>query len=178
MPDRHILLIGSIASFIPIPVLIQYCVSKHGVLGLFRSLRATSSVQDIRVNLICPYYIDTPLVDVSGRMLLAGAPTGKIEDVVDAGTRFMADTRIVGRALAVGPKIHVDKEGNPLLKGEGKEVAVYEVYAHDFEEVDAFTLRFISVVNNMEVIKGWVGWAGDIVGAFTYPLRTWWRGGV
>jgi len=122
--------------------------------------------------------MDTPLVNVSGRLLLAGAPTGKAEDVVDAGTRLMADTRIVGRALAVGPKLHVDEEGNPQLRDEGDKAAVYEVYAHDFEEVDAFSSRFTRMVNNIEVAKGWVGWAGDIVGAFTYPLRTWWRGGV
>ena len=177
-PDRHLLLIGSIASFLPIPVLTQYCVSKHGVLGLFRSLRATSSAQNIRVNLLCPYFINTPIINGFGRVLLAGAPVGKVDDVVDAATRFMADTRIVGRALAIGPKIQVDEEGNLLLKGEGEEAAVHEVYAHDFEEVDAFTARFIRVVNNLEAAKGWVGWAGDMVGAFTYPLQGWWRRGA
>ncbi len=36
-PDRHLLLIGSVASLAPIPGQIQYAISKHGVLGLFVS---------------------------------------------------------------------------------------------------------------------------------------------
>lgn len=34
-PDRHILLIGSVASLLPIPILVEYSSSKHAVLGLF-----------------------------------------------------------------------------------------------------------------------------------------------
>ena len=126
--------------------------------------------------MICPYYIDTPLIPVAGRLLLAGGALGKTEDVVDAGTRLMADTRIVGRALAVGPKVRHDENMVLLPPGEGGELAVWELYAHDFEKVDAFTSRFVRLVNNVEIIRGWVGWATDVVGAFTYPLRNWWRG--
>lgn len=170
--DRHLLLIGSIASLAPIPGQIQYAISKHGVLGLFRSYRATSFVQGIRVNMICPYFIDTPLIPVGGRLLLAGAAVGKPEDVVDAGTRLMADTRIVGRALAVGPKVKVDEHGNLLQNdSDGKEIAVWEVCAHDFEEADAFTSRFVRMVNSVERARGWTGWLTDIVRALLYPLR-------
>lgn len=35
--DRHLLLIGSVASLLPIPLLVQYGASKHAVLGLFVS---------------------------------------------------------------------------------------------------------------------------------------------
>lgn len=64
--DRHILLIGSVASLCPLPHEIQYTTSKHAVLGLFvkllsivtlskltelqRSLRSTSFKQGVRVN--------------------------------------------------------------------------------------------------------------------------------
>lgn len=49
-PDRHLLLIGSIASIIPFAGHVQYSIAKHGVLGLFRSLRATSFQHGVRVN--------------------------------------------------------------------------------------------------------------------------------
>jgi NAD(P)-dependent dehydrogenase (short-subunit alcohol dehydrogenase family) len=49
-PDRHLLLIGSVASLVPFAGHIQYSIAKHGVLGLFRSLRATSWKDGIRVN--------------------------------------------------------------------------------------------------------------------------------
>lgn len=134
--DRHLLLIGSIASLMPIPTQIQYCVSKHGVLGMFRSLRSTSFLHGTRVNMLLPYFIDTPIVPTTGRLLLAGGASGKPEDVIDAGTRLMADTRINGRALAIGPKVTV-KDGFELVpKGskDGEETAIWEPYADDFEK--------------------------------------------
>ena len=57
--DRHLLLLGSVASLGPVAIQPQYCTAKHAVLGLFRSLRATSSLQGVRINLLCPYFIDT-----------------------------------------------------------------------------------------------------------------------
>ena len=53
----------------------------------------------IRVNMLCPYFIDTPIVPATVRVLLAGGAMGKPEDVVEAATRLTADTRIVGRSL-------------------------------------------------------------------------------
>jgi hypothetical protein len=87
--------------------------------------------------MLCPYFIDTPLLRTGGRLLLAGGAMGKPEDVVDAATRLMADTSIVGRALIVGPKTRVDDEWQllPSQSTKGKEAAVWEAYADDFMEV-------------------------------------------
>lgn len=171
-PDRHLLLLGSVASLGPIPGQVLYCTAKHGVLGLFRALRSTAFMNGIRVNMLCPYFIDTPIIPTGGRVLLAGGAIGKIEDVVDAGTRLMADSRIVGRALVVGPKVRVDDDWQlvPQIK-EGREVAVWEAYADDFEEVEAFSARFVRLLNQVEKARGWVGWASDMASALTYPLR-------
>lgn len=105
--DRHLLLISSMAGLGPIPGQIQYAVSKHGVVGLYRTLRCSSFRHGVRVNLLCPYFIDTPMITPAARVIVAGSPIGKPEDVVDAATRFVADPRIVGRALVVGPKLKV-----------------------------------------------------------------------
>jgi NAD(P)-dependent dehydrogenase (short-subunit alcohol dehydrogenase family) len=139
--DRHLLLIGSIASLVPLATQIQYAVSKHGVLGMFRSLRATPFKHGTRVNILLPYFIDTPIIPVAGRLLLAGGALGKPEDVVDAGTRFMADTRINGRALAIGPKVRVENEFElvPESNENGKETAIWEAHAGDFEEAGRCT---------------------------------------
>jgi NAD(P)-dependent dehydrogenase (short-subunit alcohol dehydrogenase family) len=140
--DRHLLLVGSIASLGPIPGQAQYCASKHGVLGLFRSLRSTSFVNGVRVNIVLPYFIDTPILPASARVLLAGGAMGKPEDVIDAGTRLMADTRIVGRSLAIGPKIRVDDDWHVISSSSpgGTESAVWEAYAEDFVEVGKLIL--------------------------------------
>ena len=62
---------------------------------------------------------------------------GKPEDVVDAGTRLMADSRINGRALAIGPRVRVGDDWEMVPDGskDGTEVAVWEAYADEFLEV-------------------------------------------
>lgn len=174
-PDRHLLLIGSVASLMPLPGQVQYAVSKHGVLGLFRTLRSTSFLNGVRVNLLCPYFIETPLIQLVGRLILAGGAVGKPEDVVEAGTRFMADSRIVGRALMVGPKIKISDDDEyqmvPQTGKDGRETAIWEAYGDDFELVEAYVRRFIGLMNQVEVAKGWIGWASDIGSAFLYPLK-------
>lgn len=172
--DRHLLLIGSLASITGFQ-LREYAISKHGVLGLFRSMRLTSFRDGIRVNILLPYFIDTPLISTQGRLLLAGTGLGKPEDVVDAGTRFMADHRISGRSLVIGPKVRIDEDWQLLSEDstEGRSTAIWEAFAHDHEQVDAFVARFVRLLNQVEIAKGWIGWGADLVRALTYPLKTW-----
>tara|TARA_R110002003_G_scaffold1005_1_gene21945 strand:+ start:9724 stop:10821 length:1098 start_codon:yes stop_codon:yes gene_type:complete len=174
--DRHLLLLGSIASLAPIAIQPQYGAAKHAVLGLFRSLRCSSSLQGVRVNLICPYFIDTPIVTTGARFVLAGGAMGKVEDVVDAGTRFVADSRILGRSLVIGPKMHVRQKDNgewdlvtPGTAGS-IEAACFEPYADDWEDVDAFDRNIVKLLNLVQTGRGWVGWAQDMVKAVFYGL--------
>jgi hypothetical protein len=133
-------------------------------------------MKGIRVNILCPYWIDTPIIPAAARIILAGAGMGKPEDVVDAGTRMMADTRIAGRALVIGPKVKIDDDWHLLPKdADVEETAIWEAYAHDFEEVEAFSARFVRMLNTIENTRGWIGWASDLVTAFAYPLQNWWR---
>ena len=174
--DRHLLLLGSVASLCPVAIQPQYCASKHAVLGLFRSLRATSALQGVRINLLCPYFIDTPIVPAGARLMLAGGAMGRVEDVVDAATRFVSDTRILGRALAVGPKMHVRQKdtgeweivtpGSP----DSVEAAVFEPYADDWADQDTWNRNFVTLLNTVQAARGWVGWAQDVVKAALYGV--------
>ena len=178
--DRHILLLASVAGFISIPNLLLYGASKHAVVGLYRCLSGSAFVHGVRVNLIAPYFIDTPILGATGRAILAGGTIGAVEDVIEAGTRFVADPRIVGRAVTVGPKLKVeqDEEGRwSLSEGStGQEKAVWEIYPHDMEDSDLFQRRMISIMNRATEIRGWTGWAADMLGAITYGLKGWWKG--
>jgi NAD(P)-dependent dehydrogenase (short-subunit alcohol dehydrogenase family) len=174
--DRHLLFIGSIASLAPIAIQPQYAASKHAVLGLFRSLRCSSGLQGVRVNLLCPYFIDTPIVPMPARLVLAGGAMGKVEDVVDAGTRMLADSRILGRSLVIGPKMHVRQkdtgEWDLVTPGtpDSIEAACFEPYADDWEDVDAFDRNLVKLLNLVQIGRGWTGWATDIVKAVFYGL--------
>ncbi|GAA6002972.1 SDR family NAD(P)-dependent oxidoreductase [Rhodotorula paludigena] len=54
--------IGSNASLEGIPQLAAYCASKHAVLGMSRALAKEYAQQSIRVNVVAPGPIDTPLL--------------------------------------------------------------------------------------------------------------------
>lgn len=179
--DRHLLLISSVAGFVPLPGVALYGASKHAVMGLYRSLRSTSFVHGVRVNVVCPYFMDTPLMNAQVRALFAGGLLGKAEDVVEAATRFTADPRVVGRAVYVGPKIKVeqDQDGEWTYaegdQGSAVEKTIWEIYPHDFENVELFQRRMIGILNRGVEKRGWIGWASDMVGAMTYNLRSWWK---
>ncbi|KAJ4298744.1 hypothetical protein N0V88_003776 [Collariella sp. IMI 366227] len=111
--DKHILLISSIAGLLPLPGQTEYTISKHAVMGLFRTLRATAWPKGIRVNALNPYFVETPLLPPTGMMLLAGGGKGTVEDVVDAATRLMADSQIKGKGYLA--MINVIKGRNGFL---------------------------------------------------------------
>jgi len=53
--------VGSINSFLGYPTGSAYVASKHGLIGLTSSVSAELAPQGIRVNLVCPGIVDTPM---------------------------------------------------------------------------------------------------------------------
>ncbi|MBW2173834.1 MAG: glucose 1-dehydrogenase [Deltaproteobacteria bacterium] len=53
--------IGSVNSFLGFPTGSAYVTSKHGLIGLTTSVSAELAPQGIRVNLVCPGFIDPPM---------------------------------------------------------------------------------------------------------------------
>ncbi|KAL2054159.1 hypothetical protein ABVK25_005698 [Lepraria finkii] len=175
--DRHLLLLSSMAGIWPIPAQTLYATSKHAVVGLYRNLRSSCFMHGVRINLICPYFIDTPIITTAGRMTLAGGAVGKAEYVVEAATRFVADPRIAGRAVFVGPKLKVaqnaDGEWDLVEKEEdaGEQKFIWELYAHDFEDCELFTRNVIRIMNRVTEIRGWAGWLQDMIKAIKHGFR-------
>jgi NAD(P)-dependent dehydrogenase (short-subunit alcohol dehydrogenase family) len=61
----RIVVVGSTASLTGAPYVAAYTASKHGVLGLVRSLAAEVARKDITVNCVCPGFVDTPMTGAS-----------------------------------------------------------------------------------------------------------------
>ncbi|OAA45049.1 NAD(P)-binding domain protein [Metarhizium rileyi] len=166
-----LLLIGSIASVAPLAGQTLYTMSKHAVCGLFRSLRMTSFMQSgrLRVNMLAPYLVEqSRMLPVAADIaFLAGTAGGAtVPDVVEAATRLVADESISGRSLAVGPPLKSAAEGEvPVVanEGDGRGRAAWELYAHDYEEVCAFTYRYIHMMNRVTQLRGALSFLLDII---------------
>jgi len=93
--DRSLTLLSSVAGFKETPGLFVYQASKHGVLGLMRSLRLyTPKTYGVRVNAVCPWMTLTGMVTgVAEAWQKAGLPANTPEDVA----------KIVGGLAAAGP---------------------------------------------------------------------------
>jgi NAD(P)-dependent dehydrogenase (short-subunit alcohol dehydrogenase family) len=172
--DRNLLLVSSIAGLAPLPTLSIYCAAKHGVVGLFRALRVNAPITSgVRVNMISPYFVETAIMGKEGPLVMAGGAMAKIEDVVDAAVRLIADKSIIGRGLIVGargPPDQVRKAGLELASGHDEQ-AIWDVYGHDFEQSDIFTRRVIAVTNIISAARGWGGVLVDIAAWATAPIR-------
>jgi len=59
----HIVNTASAAGLTPIPLLTPYVMSKHAVVGLSTSLRAEAAPFGVKVSVLCPGAIETPLLD-------------------------------------------------------------------------------------------------------------------
>ncbi|MDA8044930.1 MAG: SDR family NAD(P)-dependent oxidoreductase [Actinomycetota bacterium] len=55
--------IGSIASFLGYEHMVPYTASKSGMMGVTRSLALTLAGDGVRVNMVCPGNIDTPMLN-------------------------------------------------------------------------------------------------------------------
>lgn len=89
--------VGSINSFLGFPGGSAYVASKHGLIGLTSSASAELAPKGIRVNLVCPGIIDTPMHH-RGRELLGN-------DLYDSVLRERVHARRAGRPEEIAQSI-------------------------------------------------------------------------
>jgi NAD(P)-dependent dehydrogenase (short-subunit alcohol dehydrogenase family) len=63
----HIVNTASLAGLLPWPMQIPYTATKHAIVGLTNTLRAEISGEGIRVSVLCPGAIQTPILEDGGR---------------------------------------------------------------------------------------------------------------
>jgi NAD(P)-dependent dehydrogenase (short-subunit alcohol dehydrogenase family) len=59
----HIINTASLAGLAPSPLLTPYSMTKHAVVGLSASLRIEAAARGVRVSVLCPAAIETPILD-------------------------------------------------------------------------------------------------------------------
>ena len=59
----HIINTASVAGLVPSPNVLGYTTTKHAVVGLTRALRIEAEAYGVRVSVLCPGVIRTPIID-------------------------------------------------------------------------------------------------------------------
>lgn len=92
--NGRLIFVASVASLRGVPYAAHYAASKHGLLGLMRSLAAEYAKTALTVNAVCPGYVDTPMTDLS--VTRVSKITGRTEgDARSAITNMNASGRLV-----------------------------------------------------------------------------------
>ena len=93
----HIVNTASVAGLVPVPTLAPYAMTKHAVVGLTTSLRAEGRRQGIRVSVLCPGFVNTPLLS-RGRM----QPDVDRQRATDQALRFSISPEACAKAALRG----------------------------------------------------------------------------
>jgi NAD(P)-dependent dehydrogenase (short-subunit alcohol dehydrogenase family) len=92
--NGRLVFVASVASLRGVPYASHYAASKHGLLGLMRSLAAEYAKTNLTTNAVCPGYVDTPMTDQS--VARVSEITGRSQDQArDAITNMNASGRLV-----------------------------------------------------------------------------------
>lgn len=95
---KSIVLISSLAGYMELPGLADYQASKFGVRGIFKSLRTTLGRMGVRINLVAPWFVSTPMTkDIVPKLVEKGVPLAKMETAAEAVVRCAADDSIHGK---------------------------------------------------------------------------------
>jgi len=103
--NGRLVFVASVASLRGVPYAAHYAASKHGLLGLMRSLAAEYAKTNLTVNAVCPGYVDTPMTDQS--VARVSEITGRSEDQARSAITDMnasgrlVDPQAIGNVIAM-----------------------------------------------------------------------------
>ena len=85
--DKRLIVIASVAGLRGAPYATPYVASKHGAIGLTKSLALEYAKTGLTVNAVCPAFVDTPMVDDSAARI--SRTTGRSDDEARAALAAM-----------------------------------------------------------------------------------------
>lgn len=108
--DRCLLMKGSLAAYLDLPGSPQYNMSKWSMRAFVNCIRRTGWQKSIRVNLIAPWFIATPILSKEAIAHISGSGIefANEDDAAAAVVKVACDKSINGRALGIVPRSKAD----------------------------------------------------------------------
>jgi NAD(P)-dependent dehydrogenase (short-subunit alcohol dehydrogenase family) len=114
----RIINIASIAAKAGAPYISAYAASKHGVLGLTRSVALEVAARGVTVNAICPGYVETEMVSRGVQQITA--KTGRsAEEALDALKKMSPQNRLVTAEEVAALALLLASEEGRGINGQG-----------------------------------------------------------
>ena len=105
----HIVNTASLAGLLPMPGSAPYAATKWAVVGLSLSLRAEGAARGVRVSVVCPGGVDTPILDKGMPADLPRVPGIEAIDAREVVTRFSGGRLYSADALAADVLRGIDR---------------------------------------------------------------------
>ncbi|SFG50746.1 SDR family NAD(P)-dependent oxidoreductase [Sulfitobacter dubius] len=118
----RVIAVSSIAGLRGLPGAACYSASKHGMIGLIRSLSEDYMGQPFTFNALCPGYVDTDIIARNTRAISqrAGLSEDKARDVMVNANRHK---RLIGPSEVAAAATWLIAEGSESINGQSIEIA-------------------------------------------------------
>ena len=114
--DKRLVIIASVAGLKGAAYAAPYVASKHGAVGLTKSLALEYAKTGLTVNAVCPAFVDTPMVDESADRIQRA--TGRSEDEARGALAAMnANGRLVTAEEVADTILHLCQPSSRSITG-------------------------------------------------------------
>jgi len=114
--DKRLVIVASVAGLRGAAYAAPYVASKHGAVGLTKSLALEFAKTNLTVNAVCPAFVDTPMVDDSAERI--HRTTGRSEEEARGVLAAMnANGRLVTADEVAGSILHLCHPGSRSITG-------------------------------------------------------------
>lgn len=114
--DKRLVIVASVAGLRGAAYAAPYVASKHGAVGLMRSLAVEYARTGLTVNAVCPAFVDTPMVDDSAARI--ARTTGRSEEEARASLAEMnTNGRLITAEEVAASIVHLCRPDSGAING-------------------------------------------------------------